>query len=532
MGTKRIFDRVVLTTIVVATLWCSVAFGSVVVPTGMSLGGDSPDNHVVSGGAQSDIAELHQADERTADHKETTSGTEQTVTDRSYPLQSVITGTVPGAIRQSQLASGESVRDAFTQRKKVAMGDYLAIQLNSTELTTTLAEADDPEETFLGILDRTELSIAVSIASRSDAVAVDEIHQSGGLEVVPHQNETTFVLLDVGAIDSLAVDDNGVPMNLRIDSSNTDPIEQTKVVVPRQATFERSADSLQLRADPNQTIRGHSTVAPGTNLTVVTRSEEGAPFQITEQTQVGENGSFELQLDLNKSSAGTTFSVSISNESLENTPTIDGQIDSASSADIEIGTDSGQSQGQIVVSRANLSDGGFLAIYNGSYLSNSSSVRHEYFRGVSKHLDAGETEEIPIRYDPSGTGNRTIVIVAHHDSNGNEKFDSNNSTLDTPYVGADGGTEMDITQVAISNNSGSGGPQFVTVINGTAVNTNGNSSGPVSDRNTHDKEQTNDDESTTPKPDGTETSGPGFDGALGLFSVIIALSLFVLRRRQ
>ncbi len=529
MGTKRIFDRVVLTTIVVATLWCSVAFGSVVVPTG--LGGDSPDAHDVSGGAHPAIGEFHQANERTADHKETTSGTAQTFTDQSYPLQSVITGTVPGAIRQSQLASGENVSEAFTERKKVAMNDYLAIQLNSPALTSSLAEADDSEAALLGILDRTELSIGLSVAAQSDTVAIDEISQSGGLEVIPQQqNESTFVLLNVGAIDSLAVEDEGVPLNLRIDASNTDPIEQTKTIVPRQATFERSADSLQLRADPNQTIRGKSTVAPGTNLTVVTKSEEGAPFQITEQTQVGANGSFELQLDLNKSSAGTSFSVSISNESLENTPTLDGQIDSASSADIEIGTGSGKSQGQIVVSRANLSDGGFLAIYNGSYLSNSSSSRHEYYRGVSSHLDAGQSEEIPIRYDPSGTGNRTIVVVAHHDSNGNEKFDYDNSALDAPYVGADGGAEMDIAQVTISNDNGSGGPQFVTVINGTTVNANGNATGPAADQSTHDREQTTTSGSATPNPDGTETSGPGFDGVLGLISVLIGLSLFVWRQ--
>lgn len=77
---------------------------------------------------------------------------------------------------------------------------------------------------------------------------------------------------------------------------------------------------------------------------------------------------------------------------------------------------------KLVVAQANLSAGGFVALFEGS--------RNGTLLGTSAHLDPGPHENVDVDLTTEYSNDTTVVAVLYRDANDNRTFDP---TVDEPY---------------------------------------------------------------------------------------------------
>ncbi|WP_247002143.1 DUF7282 domain-containing protein [Halosolutus gelatinilyticus] len=94
---------------------------------------------------------------------------------------------------------------------------------------------------------------------------------------------------------------------------------------------------------------------------------------------------------------------------------------------------------RVVVDAVNLSEGGFVAVYDGTDLDPESVL------GVSDYLDPGEHEGVEIELDEPIESDQPIVAAAHTDTNGDREFDyaDSDGEDDPPYVAPGGAPVLD-----------------------------------------------------------------------------------------
>ncbi|MFC6862271.1 BGTF surface domain-containing protein [Halomicroarcula sp. GCM10025817] len=84
---------------------------------------------------------------------------------------------------------------------------------------------------------------------------------------------------------------------------------------PNETAIQPGAESLVLRATANETVRGTTGVAAGTDLTVRLKSTDSAsPFLYTESATVRENGTFAASFDLRGVEENATATVVVRND--------------------------------------------------------------------------------------------------------------------------------------------------------------------------------------------------------------------------
>ncbi|RQH01356.1 DUF7282 domain-containing protein [Natrarchaeobius oligotrophus] len=95
----------------------------------------------------------------------------------------------------------------------------------------------------------------------------------------------------------------------------------------------------------------------------------------------------------------------------------------------------------VVVDDVSLSEGGFVAVYDGADV----SVDPDGIRGVSDSLEPGEHEDVEIPLDEPLGESGPLVAVVHHDTSGDETFRyaETDGTEDEPYVADGGGPVLD-----------------------------------------------------------------------------------------
>ncbi|MFC4553147.1 MULTISPECIES: BGTF surface domain-containing protein [Halorussus] len=192
------------------------------------------------------------------------------------------------------------------------------------------------------------------VASQSDTVAyqdwaIVQVQASGLYGYVQNvsdlNNETTGLSMNLTRVGEINVPDQEVPLdqaNLIVDESgnqfflvvdsntlepnatyranftvseenpyvargNSTTLSTNFTVVPRNVTI----DDATPPATANATVSGSSTLAPGTELTLVAESTGGTPFFQRTTTEVGQNGSWQATFDLSDVPQGTNFTVRV-----------------------------------------------------------------------------------------------------------------------------------------------------------------------------------------------------------------------------
>ncbi|MCU4739820.1 DUF7282 domain-containing protein [Natronoglomus mannanivorans] len=104
----------------------------------------------------------------------------------------------------------------------------------------------------------------------------------------------------------------------------------------------------------------------------------------------------------------------------------------------------------VVVDAADLSEGGFVAVYDSGVLEGEPL---ESVRGVSAYLEPGEHEDVEIELDEPLAENATLVAMAHFDTTGDETFQyvESDGADDDLYVGEGGVPVLDSALVTLED---------------------------------------------------------------------------------
>ncbi len=464
-------------------------------------------------------------------------------------IEAVTTRTAPGA-KFDDVRTVADVSELATETETIAAEDVLVIEVAATGLSNALVEeSGNSNARFLELVRSGVLEVRIENEASNTTLDLAATNETGGLRVIPETDGSdVYALIDT----ERAVFTNSTTgvttgdLVVTVDSQDTDEAVSTPITVtPRKASLETNGeDVLKLTADSNRTITGDTTVAPQTNLTVHLRSNEEATFNITHTTRVKEDGSFSLRVDFGNVTKGTQFVVLIPGEGFSEEAKTEGVLTAASSASVSL---TGQqfendSSKTITVKDANLSEGGFLAVYNQSFLTQNRSEARESYMGVSEYRQPGSHSNVSITLDGDYRGDGTVIVVPHLDTNDNGEFDSHNTSIDGPYRGADGGaiiavvnastgstTHWSTDQPAPPPHSGSGPSEPAD--NGDAdpseTAIDAGSDGRVTEQGT---ETTDSDGASNARL--SDVDGPGFGPLAGLIALSITALIAAMGRRH
>ncbi|NLV12073.1 DUF7282 domain-containing protein [Haloarcula argentinensis] len=359
------------------------------------------------------------------------------------------------------------------------------------------------------------------VGANADPDPVDFEESEGALTVVEDaDNNTYFVALDTGDVtfesgDQLT-DEEDTRINatfsvkegaLSEDDTSATSIYQTS---ERDATLNLDDDEfVTVSAAAGQEVTGTTNVAPGSELEVEMESEnEANPFVERPEATVGPNGTYVATEDFSDYSAGTNFTVQTldvdGDEDFSDEE--DGRIVEADTATVSI-SDQESDGSEVVVDSAQLSEGGFIAIHEGS--------ASDDVVGNSEYLGAGSHDDITITLDEPMDEDFTAVAMPHLDTNGNEEYD---------FPGDDGPYTQNGSAVTDSAN--------VTIVEEQTETPEGPTETPEGPTETP--------EGPTETPEGptdtgtdevetTEQTGPGFTAAIALIALVAAALLAVRR---
>ena len=292
-------------------------------------------------------------------------------------------------------------------------------------------------------------------------------------------------------------------------------------VEDREAEFDKQdADRVRVNNEANQTISGHTNVAPGTDVTIQadstsrvrrandTETGDVTPIFARDTVDVQEDGNFSSDVfDFSETEVGRNFSVSSPGTGFEDDAekpgiVVEGTPASVTLSDITVPVDQDELD-EVTVDTAYLPEGGFVTIHD-STLNDGATL--DSVRGTSEYLEADTNHtDVEVTLDDPYTEEGTAIAMPHQD-NGNETYDfvTSNGSEDGPYTAGD--EDMAVTASA-------------SVTFETPTPTPGPSPTPSP--------------SPTPTESPTPTDGdqPGFGAALALIALIGA-ALLAARRRD
>jgi hypothetical protein len=493
-------------------------------------------------------------------------GSESTVTIDSVTIQ-----TAPRSAFD-HLDTVSNVSTFATEDETIAIGDVLVLSLSSSELPDALAsDSNSTERRLLELVQSGTIDFEISQMNATDDTAktlnLSATIENGGLRVLPGEN-TVHIVIDT---DRAVFDHMGT--TVRMESGDRFKVTSTGHggsgaavsgsfrIVSRMVSFNTSdSKKVIVEADSNQTVTGETTVAPGTDLTIRAQSAGQSSFVITQIVQVREDGTFGFDFDFTNVTQGTSFTLTIPDQRFENNASTPGVVRRPPTASVRISNQqhNAESVRTVLIRSVNLSDGGFVAVYNQSFLaSDNVTTSHRSFRGTSQYLTPGKHTNVRITLDRPYTHNGTVIVVPHLDTNNNTKYDfiTSNGSVDSPYLGTDGDPIVTSANVTVSQTgtatgfastpsplaTGTDGGNGTTAPSGT--NTNGTAeaasgtarsagnggtkggSGPGGDTVVPSREK----RTASTQDMTTEALGPGFGFIVGLVALCIAV-LFSIRR--
>lgn len=465
-------------------------------------------------------------------------------------IDAVTTQTAPGsAFEDTQTVA--DVSEIATETETVAGEDVLVIEMASAGLSNALVESDtDPNARLLELVQSGTLEVQITNNASNATLDLSATNETGGLRVVPEtEGSNVYILIDTdqAVFEANTTGVTAGDLDVEINSRGTDePISKSVTITPREASFETDGNGkISLTADSNRTISGDTTVAPNTNLTVHVRSNEEATFNITRTVRVSKDGSFSFRVDFGNVTKGTQFEVLIPDRGFSEEATTQGVLTATSTASIQLTAQQFENDDSqtVTVKSANLSEGGFLAVYNQSFLTQNQSEAQESYLGVSEYRQPGSHSNVSITLDGDYEGDGTVIVVPHLDTNDNGEYDSHNVSIDQPYRGADDGAIIAVVNASSTadsdGHSSAGQHSDLSPASGDSTDTNAS----IHDDHTETSAETvhgdTGTERTTQKSTSEDSSnarlsdvdGPGFGPMAGLLAVGIIALLAALARR-
>ncbi|WP_254543908.1 DUF7282 domain-containing protein [Halomarina pelagica] len=347
--------------------------------------------------------------------------------------------------------------------------------------------------------------------------------------VYDEDKNAAFIVLDT---DTLETGQYNVEFTVGKESGLTDEdgsVDTVFHVVERTAEFDtqeiNDTDTVVVSAQENATVTGESSVAPGTELTVVVKSTGDSPFLLDETVEVQEDGTFNATFDFSDVSANTEFETTVSGYG--GSVTNPGIVQPAPTSSVSV-SDQTNDGSYVIVDSVTLTEGGFVTIHDASLLDGKT---FESVRGTSGYLEAGTHSNVNVSLDTPYEASGEVIAMPHLDTNGNQVYDfvTSDGSADGPYT-ADGSAVTDSATLTVENES-AGTPKNNT--------TNDGGEGDGKDETDDDKDKTDDGKDdkkndTTDEPkkgedDTTPAEGPGFGVAAALVA-LVAAALIALRR--
>ena len=132
------------------------------------------------------------------------------------------------------------------------------------------------------------------------------------------------------------------------------------------------------------------------------------------------------------------------------------------------------SNGQrLILSRVNLSEGGFVAVHNQQYLPPTNNPLSSTV-GLSRYLEPGTHQNVTIRVtDGAINRTQTVVAIPYLDTNGNQRFDyvESGGETDYAYLSQQSGTATIVNQTAQVRASGVARNQTLNPTSSSSVST-------------------------------------------------------------
>lgn len=326
---------------------------------------------------------------------------------------------------------------------EVANGDVVVHRLrlngSATQLLDGLAAQNrgSPTANFQALVQREGVEFRyVGASACPPELALNATIERDALRVVPdRENDALYLLVDVDdamfdppgdtgpTADGWELGRHAMSLELRRSSglvAENVTVKADYDVAERRASFVAPTEGLvQLSPASNQTIRGHTTVAPGTEIRVLLRPVEASTGPLGATATVNRSRGFEARFDLSGISGDALYAVRVAGMERDEdfrSVTI-AAVGNATGAVVFAGTP--ESEGLVLddLSVAT-TDGGFAVIRNAS----GGIVGH------SRYLDPGAASVQPDLRPPIRT-NQTVTVTLYRDVNGNQTFDP----TDEPY---------------------------------------------------------------------------------------------------
>jgi len=251
------------------------------------------------------------------------------------------------------------LRDEVTESDTVAAGDRVVLEFDATGITGILEDED------VDTLNQPDAGVDFDIVTDEDLNEVDENETEGENESVFDLNSSNaelyvddgedkaYVVIDTSQVDgledgedytaSLTVgDQEGVQNGEGIDESPYPYSDDGE-----RATLETSFDfedvdvsfedttngDVEVGQGGSATVTASTNLAPGTEIDIELRSDDGQAFLDEETVDVGENGAIEAEFDTSDLNADATFDITVTDDDGEVVAEEDGVIAGSNGSD-------------------------------------------------------------------------------------------------------------------------------------------------------------------------------------------------------
>ena len=411
----------------------------------------------------------------------------------------------------------------LTQSDDIAADDVVVHQITASGIEGALAaeDSDNATDAFLSATETetgTTINEPFSFTINKTNVGPNGVEKQFRLNnsntdvSADSNNDTYFIAVDTSQLNyedgtSLRHNDNTDELTANFSAegpltdSAADGVKSEFSAIDLEATLNTSiSDHVTVSAAPRQEIIGTTTAAPGSEVTVQIESDsETHPFIFRPETTVRPDRTFTATQNFSDQSADVNFTVDVRRDSSKISASEEnGQT-------VGVGTvrfdDQEPDRGEIIISSAQLSTGGFVTVHAGNA---SGDVI-----GRSEHLSPGSYEDVAIMLDEPVDRDTTAVAMLHHDADGNKAY--NSTDVDSPYA-ATGSAVTDSAALTV-------GAREPTA------------TGEPTETEEQTQEQIKESamDAKAEQTEITEASGPGFTPATALI-IIVAAAFLVVRR--
>lgn len=348
--------------------------------------------------------------------------------------------------------------------------------------------------------------------------------------VIPdYQNDTYYLVTELSGVNEDKLEDEqnweaqfgyleygSIGPNIGGEQEGT--AESVWTYLEADATLDTNAEGLViLRNKEDQFLSGDTNVAPGTELTIRVQSlaDDGA-FLETLDTRVGPDRSFNKTTDVfSDKSAGINITAQVLRGGDEISDEYDGLMLGTATATVSFSDQVvADSQQEVVVDSATLSDGGFVAIHRGSATGP--------VIGTSKKLGPGTHSNIRVDLDQPISSATTLVAMPHLDTDDDNAYEFTGGAVDKPYT-TNGAPVTSSATVTLDTPT--------PTPTATPTDTPEPTTAPPTDTPEPETETPTPTEADTPEPTTTSQDGPGFGVAVSVLA-LLAAALLAARRRE